>query len=179
MVLELGSGVGLTGLTISLSCAPKTVILTDCHPVVLKTLTENIELNIKDDFNEKVPLKDCFLLERGVVRVLSLNWETITPEFCEKLGRVNKIVAADVVYDQTIFKPLLNTVNLLFKYCKVEHFILSCTVRNEDTFKKFIGLVKDENYKIEDLEVPNQKEFVRCALEPIKIFKIYPFSNFW
>lgn len=44
-VLELGSGLGLTGLVLALECEAKTVYLTDCHEKVLEKLTENMQLN--------------------------------------------------------------------------------------------------------------------------------------
>ena len=43
--MELGSGVGFTGLVICKTCNPKTYIFSDYHHCVLKQLTENIHLN--------------------------------------------------------------------------------------------------------------------------------------
>eukprot|EP00057_Strongylocentrotus_purpuratus_P003401 XP_003726565.1 PREDICTED: protein-lysine N-methyltransferase EEF2KMT isoform X1 [Strongylocentrotus purpuratus] len=45
-VLELGSGLGLTGLASCDLCQPLTYTFSDCHEQVLKTLQENILLNI-------------------------------------------------------------------------------------------------------------------------------------
>ncbi|XP_075021918.1 protein-lysine N-methyltransferase EEF2KMT isoform X5 [Calonectris borealis] len=44
-VLELGSGIGFTGIAICKTCNPKTYVFSDYHPCVLKQLTENIRLN--------------------------------------------------------------------------------------------------------------------------------------
>lgn len=44
-ILELGSGVGFTGIAICKSCQPRTFIFSDCHPRVLSQLGENIRLN--------------------------------------------------------------------------------------------------------------------------------------
>ncbi|XP_078690806.1 protein-lysine N-methyltransferase EEF2KMT-like isoform X2 [Branchiostoma floridae x Branchiostoma belcheri] len=46
-VLELGSGMGLTGLVISSCCSPAHYIYSDCHPNVLANLWENLVLNCK------------------------------------------------------------------------------------------------------------------------------------
>ncbi|XP_078610983.1 protein-lysine N-methyltransferase EEF2KMT-like isoform X2 [Branchiostoma floridae x Branchiostoma japonicum] len=46
-VLELGSGMGLTGLVISSCCSPTHYIYSDCHPNVLANLWENLVLNCK------------------------------------------------------------------------------------------------------------------------------------
>lgn len=48
-VLELGSGVGLTGLSVCLQCAPKSFCFTDSHLEVLERLRENIHLNITSE----------------------------------------------------------------------------------------------------------------------------------
>ena len=44
-ILELGSGVGFTGITIGKLCDIKSLMLTDCHEDVLKTINENIHIN--------------------------------------------------------------------------------------------------------------------------------------
>lgn len=45
VVVELGSGNGLVGLTIFKKCNPKSVIVTDFHPKVLETLKTNVQMN--------------------------------------------------------------------------------------------------------------------------------------
>ncbi|KAM4632280.1 protein-lysine N-methyltransferase EEF2KMT isoform 1-T2 [Discoglossus pictus] len=44
-ILELGSGIGLTGLAICKSCHPKRYVFSDYHQRVLQQLKENIHLN--------------------------------------------------------------------------------------------------------------------------------------
>ncbi|NXW63228.1 EF2KT methyltransferase, partial [Eurystomus gularis] len=44
-VLELGSGIGFTGIAICKTCRPRRYIFSDCHPHVLNQLRENIHLN--------------------------------------------------------------------------------------------------------------------------------------
>jgi len=53
-VLELGSGVGLTGLCVSLRCKPSSYWFSDCHPAVLSMLQSNILLNVSG-LNDQVP----------------------------------------------------------------------------------------------------------------------------
>lgn len=45
IVLELGCGVGLTGISIAKLCGPSSTILTDCHEEVIRTVCDNIEIN--------------------------------------------------------------------------------------------------------------------------------------
>lgn len=44
-ILELGSGIGFTGIAICKSCQPRTFIFSDCHPRVLTQLGQNLQLN--------------------------------------------------------------------------------------------------------------------------------------
>lgn len=44
-ILELGSGVGFTGVTIAKHCSPQSFYLTDCHSRVLNTVCDNIRIN--------------------------------------------------------------------------------------------------------------------------------------
>ena len=48
-ILELGSGVGLTGIAVIKTCQPNSYIFTDHHPLVLKTLATNININIDNE----------------------------------------------------------------------------------------------------------------------------------
>ncbi|CAI9718797.1 Hypothetical predicted protein [Octopus vulgaris] len=45
-ILELGCGLGLTGIVICKYCQPTHFCFTDCHPQVLYLLSKNIELNM-------------------------------------------------------------------------------------------------------------------------------------
>ncbi|KRT83598.1 methyltransferase, partial [Oryctes borbonicus] len=83
-VLELGAGVGLTGLVISLNCDPKTYYFTDCHSVVLETLCKNIRLNFRNNFDSKlnsdISASELLLkinVENLCVNVVNLPWESV------------------------------------------------------------------------------------------------------
>lgn len=63
--LELGSGIGLTGLITASECDLDTIYLTDCHPSVLDLLCDNIKLNVDEvAYNE-----DSFLENRLLFRL--------------------------------------------------------------------------------------------------------------
>lgn len=142
VILELGSGVGLLGLVTLLAASPKAFYFSDCHTSVLNTLTDNVKLNVGGEQSE---VSDFCLYESSnssrLVRVYKLPWQDVTPEICQQVGPIDIIIAADIVYDSSLFNVLIRAVNLLFDYCGASEFILSCTERNKQTLDNFRTLV--------------------------------------
>nr|CAH7724492.1 unnamed protein product [Callosobruchus chinensis] len=148
-VLELGSGLGLTGLVLSIECAPNTVYLTDCHPSVLKNMYDNVRLNIErenadstDETDGTVKLTDrCIYHSSGrkpEIAIFNLPWEDVVEETCKQIGEIDMIIAADIVYDEDLFADLLEAMRNFSRYCDVKDFIFACTERNPGTLDKFI-----------------------------------------
>lgn len=84
-VLELGSGVGLTGITICRSCSPNRFVFSDCHSRVLQKLKDNVHVN--------------GLTEQGspAVSVEELDWTTPSEEQLRAIGADTVIAAGSVV----------------------------------------------------------------------------------
>lgn len=59
-ILELGSGVGFTGITIAKHCKIDTILLTDCHEDVLNAICDNIEINFPENSCIKGSIKKEF-----------------------------------------------------------------------------------------------------------------------
>ncbi|MEE6498468.1 hypothetical protein FKM82_003111, partial [Ascaphus truei] len=88
-ILELGSGIGLTGLAICKSCFPNKYVFSDHHQRVLQQLKENIRLNgyllgvemgnlIKE---QRVGESGGAINPEGVqLSVIELNWDSVTEE---------------------------------------------------------------------------------------------------
>uniref|UniRef100_A0A6P7G9R3 Protein-lysine N-methyltransferase EEF2KMT-like n=1 Tax=Diabrotica virgifera virgifera TaxID=50390 RepID=A0A6P7G9R3_DIAVI len=183
-VLELGSGVGLTGLVLNNVCQTKTIYLTDCHEAVLKTLCENVKLNVNgshldttDDIeshNDCSGLKNCCIYSNtdpSTISILNLPWENITPSICKDLGVIEKVIAADIIYDNDLFQSLINAMKGLKEYCGVEEFIFACTERNSETLEEFLMLTKTVCPRIVELPVPLQSKFLWPTDTPVKIFQ--------
>ena len=63
-ILELGCGVGLTGL-VALHCSrPKTYTFTDCHETVLKKVRQNLQINNFSSSEQTQERRETFFEER-------------------------------------------------------------------------------------------------------------------
>lgn len=131
-ILELGSGTGLTGIVAAKQCALSRITLTDCHSQVLRLLEENVALN------------GC---RRDTVRVLHLNWDSPSLDNVDGLSPPpDYVLAADVVYDETIFQPLVNVLTLLSSRNSRIKIILASTVRNSNTLTEFLALIERSGF---------------------------------
>lgn len=146
-VLELGSGVGLTGLVTILECQPKRYYFTDCHHSVLNILSRNITLNCQDlsvENVETVPnnglqqLLTYNFASGSSISVLNLPWEEIDDTTCDAIRPVDTILAADVVYDSELFPSLVRGLKLLWDRCGVKQIVFACTERNPETLATFL-----------------------------------------
>lgn len=133
-LLELGSGTGATGLIISRLCAPGQLILSDGHQSVLNLLQENVRFNG---------------LEQSVT-VLDLNWNDLSSLADSKLDP-EIILAADVVYDDTIFKPFVNVLLQLTERKPSLVIYLAATVRNEETLEQFLSLARQSGLTVKNV----------------------------
>lgn len=124
-ILELGAGVGLAGITVNLKCQPSRVYLTDCHESVLAILKKNVQLNFA---------------ESSKVSVLNLPWELIDAENCQSFGKIDVVIAADVVYDSQLFHPLVDAIKCLCSSAAQEVY-LACTERNKSTLDDFLEVL--------------------------------------
>ncbi|KAM6351684.1 protein-lysine N-methyltransferase EEF2KMT isoform 3-T3 [Alca torda] len=151
-VLELGSGIGFTGIAICKTCHPKAYVFSDCHPAVLQQLAENIRLN-------------GFVLEPGTTHhietetqgqeeaatnyqktklspkliVAELDWGSVTEKQLLDL-QPDVVIAADVVYDPEIILALIGMLQKL-SVCraarKAPDVYIAFTIRNPDTYHLF------------------------------------------
>uniref|UniRef100_A0A3B3I6A8 Eukaryotic elongation factor 2 lysine methyltransferase n=1 Tax=Oryzias latipes TaxID=8090 RepID=A0A3B3I6A8_ORYLA len=126
-VLELGSGVGMSGISICRSCSPRRFVFSDCHPAVLQKLRQNVRLNgLGSD-------------SRPAVRVDQLDWTTATGEELRAIG-ADAVVAADVVFDPDLTGSLVQLLSKLLQRPSTEAqpLVLICsTIRNPQTYGGF------------------------------------------
>lgn len=146
-VLELGAGLGLTGLTVIKTCNPASYTFTDLHTSVLKTLKENILINL---CNGSIPesteeLTDGFKIpyENTRVSVERLDW---TSDHVHSSYDV--VLAADVVYDTEIISPLVLILKEALGKSDGATAYVASTIRNRDTFNCFRNTLVSNNMKI-------------------------------
>lgn len=105
-------------------------------------------LNLNSDSVCENELKTSSIIFRTVkdscdIFVVDLPWESVEENQELKCIQPDLVLAADVVYDSSVFKPLCEAVNFFLnrncdKKCEV---IFVCTERNSDTLAQFLGLL--------------------------------------
>ena len=135
-VLELGSGVGLTGIYILKTCSPSHLTFSDHHSVVLEVLKNNIDNNkvCSKSSSFKIDWNDC---------------QTIDNYLTDNDPEV--IIAADVVFDPEVTVSLCRVVNHLLKN-KPRICYICCTHRSDESVQYFLDIIANE-YKLNAKEV--------------------------
>jgi len=137
-ILELGSGIGLTGIVILKTCSPSLFTFSDHHSKVLEVLRNNISTN---DVKQKS-------------KVYQIDW---SDSYCldNYLNDNNPdvIIAADVVFDPLITSYLCEVLNkLLVDSNKSRVCYIACTLRSDQTIEHFCKLIVEEyNLKLENI----------------------------
>ncbi|XP_048817606.1 protein-lysine N-methyltransferase EEF2KMT isoform X5 [Lagopus muta] len=142
-VLELGSGVGFTGLVICKTCNPKTYVFSDCHHGVLKQLTENIRLNgftLEPETTNPAQGQEAEGQEYQQPKLLvaELDWGSVTEQQLLAL-HADVVIAADVVYDPEVTLALIGVLQK-FSSSRADRkpdIYVALTVRNADTYHVF------------------------------------------
>lgn len=178
-VLELGSGLGLTGLAVVQNCKPSSYTFTDVHDSVLKTLLKNVNINLSnesplsynaDDGKYANDLSENFQLSYHdtSVQIKKLDWACDTYD-----SDVDIVVAADVVYDPDVIPHFVKILkDVLCRKPGMVAYVAS-TVRNPDTFACFRneleskGLVVTTEAEQQHQDSPSQPE-VSISLLNIK-----------
>ncbi|XP_074052432.1 protein-lysine N-methyltransferase EEF2KMT [Macrotis lagotis] len=142
-VLELGSGVGFTGLAICKMCSPKAYIFSDCHSQVLQQLRGNILLNgflLKTEATTLLqPSVSTQISPKPTVMAVQLDWDLVTTDqLCDFQPEV--IIAADVLYDPEIILSLIGVLQKL-SACQADQkspeVYIAFTIRDPDTYQLF------------------------------------------
>lgn len=92
-------------------------------------------------------IKSILITSTLIIGVIDIDWHSVgDSEYCTDLflniARPDLIVASDIVYDNTLFRPLCQTIDYIFKQCQNKcRMILANAVRNEDTQMEFLSML--------------------------------------
>ncbi|XP_078096099.1 protein-lysine N-methyltransferase EEF2KMT isoform X7 [Mustelus asterias] len=183
-ILELGSGIGLVGITICKTCTPKQYIFSDCHPNVLQQLRTNILSNglllDSDTWNAKdceVEVKNKYVSEENQgpeITVIGLDWSEVTQEQVELQPDI--IIATDVIYDPEVVLCLVSVLEkfLISNERKEQGSVvyLASTVRNPETYHQFKMELDKVGIGHQVIPGPTRKIFPYNRCTEIELLKI-------
>ncbi|XP_042876996.1 protein-lysine N-methyltransferase EEF2KMT-like [Penaeus japonicus] len=148
-VLELGSGLGLMGLAVIKLCKPASYTFTDLPTTVLKTLAENVKINLENGPDEEIS-SICDWTDgmetsynHTEVNIRRLDWEQGS---CDIVTDI--ILAADVVYDPAIVNCLIDTLKTALDNNPGAIAVIASTLRNSDTYAFFKDVLAKNKVKI-------------------------------
>ncbi|CAH0604812.1 unnamed protein product [Chrysodeixis includens] len=150
-VLELGSGVGFTGITIGKLCDIETLMFTDCHDDVLKTIRENVQINFADFEQEETEDVISFKSENKCLSVMQLDWNYVDELPDDIVPDI--LIGADIVYDPTILVPLCNVIHTFCERNSDLEVYIASIIRNEETFTSFLETLSESQLHYEKIEV--------------------------
>ncbi|KFY23935.1 hypothetical protein V491_02346, partial [Pseudogymnoascus sp. VKM F-3775] len=142
-VLELGSGTGYLSICCAKYLGVTHVTATDGFDTVMTDLGTNLFLNSLQDS----PLVSTRELKWGHAL---LGNEDAT--FLELQETPDVILGADVTYDAAALPSLVATLRDLFELFPKAQVVIASTVRNEETYGKFLGLCEKYRFAFEHLE---------------------------
>ena len=164
-ILELGSGVGYTGLCIfnDKRCTPRQITLTDHHTSVLNALYQNVIANLGMP-KTKCPENGIYSDERNIVFpktftsdcggrnlvIDSLDWEHfVIKESNPPMYLCDIVIGADIVFDVSVIPHLVNVIVKFLTDLGTKKVILANCLRNEATDIFFVNSLKQHNVSVE------------------------------
>ena len=145
-VLELGAGTGLLSILCCKYLHAVEVLATDGNLEIVEALEDNLFLNDLEDKQNNIR---CRVLRWG--RMLDDGEEGLTPDFDTVLGSdivstvarqlncVGTTVNSLQTYDPTLLPLLVATFKILLERSPRITILIAATIRNDDTFSKFIS----------------------------------------
>ncbi|OJJ48099.1 hypothetical protein ASPZODRAFT_157906 [Penicilliopsis zonata CBS 506.65] len=167
-VIELGAGTGFVSMFCAKHLGVESVVVTDREPALIENIRSCLARNG---------------LDQGVCRPAIWDWgsplrvtddghhdgDSDPLEFDVALG-------ADLIYDVDLVPLLLSTIQDLFTTYRLKEFIISATLRNQDTFQTFLNACKSLNLTLEHIQFESpagsQTGFFHSTSIPIEMYRI-------
>ncbi|XP_051790080.1 protein-lysine N-methyltransferase EEF2KMT isoform X2 [Erpetoichthys calabaricus] len=172
-ILELGSGMGLTGITVCKMCRPHKYIFSDCHPNVLRQLQRNLSLN--NLAIQEFASTGASNTSGVQIMVKNLDWEVASQEHFKDLC-VDVVIASDVVYDPEIVPCLVKLLSQ-FLICaekdKVPNMYIASTIRNHETYASFRRELEASGIRQNIIPGPRRRVFPYDRSSQIELIKLH------
>ncbi|CAG0916313.1 unnamed protein product [Notodromas monacha] len=181
IVLELGSGVGLTGLIAVKACNCRTYVFSDYHPQVFKKIRENLVMNnivcLVDKNDENGASEESDEDGRGAspapmkdIRVLRLDWryKGVMP------SNLDFVIGSDLIFEPDLINPLVDTIDRLLQVCGPQcTALIAVTERNPETVAKFESEVDGRQLVRSVVEYDSHQPLLWAAKhETVKLYSI-------
>ncbi|CAN8002252.1 unnamed protein product [Ixodes hexagonus] len=157
-VLELGSGVGLTGLVVCRACRPCCYTFTDGHEGVVRVIEENVGANRWSTM--------------PVIKVELLRWGE---QLGEDQNKADVVLGADLVFDPDLITPLVTTLADLLQHGGTAY--VASTIRNAETYNAFQTALGTAMLQWTVVPPPHNRVFIydrSCKIEILWITKTPP-----
>ncbi|KAG8193464.1 hypothetical protein JTE90_023716 [Oedothorax gibbosus] len=156
-ILELGSGIGLLGITVLKFCSPSKYMFSDKSWAVLNKLAANIKINFENADN--LPIEQHQLV-----------WTTMNDEDAQRL-LPDVILGADLVYDADMIESLVHALKTTLLNSSSCAYIAN-TIRNPETNEKFLNHLGAADLIYEELKTHEKDIFVYNKSSSFKMYKI-------
>jgi predicted nicotinamide N-methyase len=176
--LELGSGIGLTGMVLGMVGGPKQVVFTDYleDPVIV-----NLRANIENSGFLITPLNREDTPEpqrengQPKMSVAQLDWLDFREEelLCY---RPDAIIAADVLYDPSLVDGCIKVISVLLKHNPACQVYIASTIRNEKTFGHFLSRAHEMGLEVGTASLSANPPSLATAL-PFDLPAATPYSQ--
>lgn len=123
--------------------------------------------------NTKFPVARQY--QKDKIKCVLLPWEDADDSILPSDFVPNILLAADVVYDPSVFRDLMHAIERLFKRNSYKStLILGATVRNELTLNDFLELLASKCYVVREahLDTVVKKRFIWDEEVPIKVYEM-------
>ncbi|TVY58307.1 Protein-lysine N-methyltransferase EFM3 [Lachnellula cervina] len=149
-ILELGSGTGFLSILCSKYLGAEYVLCTDGSSDVVSCLSDNFALN---SLNESSKI-DGGVYIWGEDEDPVLDGGKGRGETGMRMLDEDVVIAADVTYDAAGIPALVSTFQNVFARNPAVKVLVAATVRNERTFKGFLGTCEGCGLRVEEIEFP-------------------------
>jgi predicted nicotinamide N-methyase len=157
-ILELGAGTGYISILCAKYLGAKYVVATDGSDEVVAELPTNYFLNGLESTLDPASGRGDGDESKAVIEAKELFWghPLLGGEEPAFLGgrTVDLVVGADVTYDISVIPSLVATIAECFDLWPNVRVLISATVRNEETFEKFLGICRKRGFGVRDVDFP-------------------------